>query len=150
MFSNRICTQGVRGSNPLVSTNPHLTRGSAVSPPPKSAEKAEANPLHEAADAFLLSKRVAGCTEATLGIYAWWLRRLIAEIPPCDASRRASVLCRTARSQPEPQWAKQLTIRHSRRRVCSLKDSAYPPRTKITHRQDPADVPQGSTDVATT
>jgi hypothetical protein len=29
----------------------------------------------------LLSKRVAGCTEATLGIYAWWLRWLIGEIP---------------------------------------------------------------------
>ncbi len=29
----------------------------------------------------MLSKRVAGCTEATLGISAWWLRRLIAEIP---------------------------------------------------------------------
>jgi hypothetical protein len=76
-----VCTQGVRGSNPAVSTTPHLERGFAISPPPKSAEKAEAHPLHEAADAFSLSKRVAGCTEATLGIYAWWLRRLIAEIP---------------------------------------------------------------------
>lgn len=76
-----LCTQGVRGSNPLVSTKPHLERGFAISPPPKSAEKAEAHPLHEAADAFLLTKRVAGCTEATLRIYEWWLRRLIAEIP---------------------------------------------------------------------
>ncbi len=29
----------------------------------------------------MLTKRVAGCTEAMLSIYAWWLRRLIAEIP---------------------------------------------------------------------
>ncbi len=50
-----LCTQGVRGSNPLVSTKPHLERGFAISPPPKSAEKAEAHPLHEAADAFLLA-----------------------------------------------------------------------------------------------
>jgi integrase/recombinase XerD len=50
-------------------------------PPPKPAEKAGAHPLQEAAEAFLLTKRVAGCTQATLGIYTWWLRRLLAEIP---------------------------------------------------------------------
>ncbi len=76
-----LCTQGVRGSNPLVSTTPHLERGFAISPPLESGRKSRGSPLHEAADAFLLSKRVAGCTEATLGGYAWWLRRLIAEIP---------------------------------------------------------------------
>jgi hypothetical protein len=26
-----------------------------------------------------VSKRVAGCTAATLGIYSWWLRRVLAE-----------------------------------------------------------------------
>jgi integrase len=78
---HQICTQGAAGSNPAVSTTPHLERGFATLPAPKSAEKAEAHPLHEAVDAFLLNKRVAGCTEATLSIYAWWLRRLIAEIP---------------------------------------------------------------------
>jgi site-specific recombinase XerD len=29
----------------------------------------------------LLTKRVAGCTERTLDTYAWWLRRLPAEVP---------------------------------------------------------------------
>ncbi len=40
-------------------------------PPSKIRRKSRGSPLYEAADAFLLSKRVAGCTEATLGIYAW-------------------------------------------------------------------------------
>jgi hypothetical protein len=34
-----VCTQGVRGSNPLVSTNPHLERVSATSPPPETTQK---------------------------------------------------------------------------------------------------------------
>ena len=54
-------------------------------PPPKSAEKAEAHPLTEAVEAFLLTKRVAGCTEATLHIYSWWLRRLLADAPEVSA-----------------------------------------------------------------
>ena len=29
----------------------------------------------------MLTKRVAGCTEATLRVYAWWLGRLLAEVP---------------------------------------------------------------------
>ncbi len=43
-----VCTQGVRGSNPLVSTTPHLERGFTIFPPPKIAEKAEAHPLTQA------------------------------------------------------------------------------------------------------
>jgi site-specific recombinase XerD len=80
-----LCTQGAGGSNPPVSTTPHLERGFAFSPPPKSAEKAEAHPLTTAVDAFLLTKRVAGCTEATLRIYSWWLRRLLTDAPEVGA-----------------------------------------------------------------
>ncbi len=58
-----LCTQGVRGSNPLVSTTPHLERGFAILPSPNSPKKQRLTTLHEAADAPLLTKRV-GCTEA--------------------------------------------------------------------------------------
>ncbi|MDR7486339.1 MAG: tyrosine-type recombinase/integrase [Armatimonadota bacterium] len=29
----------------------------------------------------MLTKQVAGCTEATLRVYGWWLRRLLADVP---------------------------------------------------------------------
>jgi site-specific recombinase XerD len=32
-------------------------------------------------DVFLLTKRVGGCTEATLRVYSFWLRRLMEEVP---------------------------------------------------------------------
>jgi len=76
-----LCTQGVRGSNPLVSTSPTITRVSAIGPLSEPAEKADAHPLTAAVEAFLLTKRVGGCTAATLEVYAWWLRRLLAEVP---------------------------------------------------------------------
>ncbi len=76
-----LCTQGVRGSNPLVSTKPHLQRGSRFHPLQNPPKKQRLTPSRRPSTRFLLSKRVAGCTEATLGIYVWWLRRLIADIP---------------------------------------------------------------------
>ncbi len=66
---HQICTQGVRGSNPLVSTNPITTRVSAADPPPVSAQKAGAH-LAGAIVAFLLSRRVANCSSRTLEVYA--------------------------------------------------------------------------------
>jgi len=53
----------------------------AVSPLAESAEKADARPLAQAGEAFLLGKRAAGCTERTVDTYSWWLRRLLAETP---------------------------------------------------------------------
>jgi site-specific recombinase XerD len=41
--------------------------------------------LHEAVEAFLLTKQIAGCTSATLSTYRWWLHRLttaVTEITP--------------------------------------------------------------------
>lgn len=48
-------------------------------------EKA-AQSLGDLAEAFLLSKRVAGCTSATLLTYAWWLKRFHTDrlADPCD------------------------------------------------------------------
>ncbi len=66
------------GSNPIARSSPILTRGFDVSPSSEPVEKANAHPLNEAVDAFLLSKRVGGCTDRTVGTYAWWLRRVIA------------------------------------------------------------------------
>ncbi|MDR7543526.1 MAG: tyrosine-type recombinase/integrase [Armatimonadota bacterium] len=60
-------------------------RVSAVGPLAKPAEKAGAHPLADAVEAFLLTKRVAGCTQATLQVYDWWLRRLTAEVPEVTA-----------------------------------------------------------------
>jgi hypothetical protein len=37
-----------------------------ISPSPKPGEKAPAHPLQEAVEAFLLTKRVAGCADTTL------------------------------------------------------------------------------------
>jgi integrase/recombinase XerC len=73
-----LCTQGVRGSNPLVSTNPITTRVLALSPPSEGSSKAGAHPstrLESAIEAFLLSRRVANCSGRTLEAYAANLAR---------------------------------------------------------------------------
>jgi hypothetical protein len=49
-------------------------RGFAISTSPKPGEKANAHPLHEAVEAFLLTKQIAGCTSATISTYRWWLQ----------------------------------------------------------------------------
>jgi len=69
------------GSNPIARSNPVLTRVSAVSPPPEPGAKANAHPLREAVEAFLLTKQVAGCTQATLRTYRWWLDPMLARVP---------------------------------------------------------------------
>jgi site-specific recombinase XerD len=56
-----------------------------VSPFPKSSEKAPAHPLQKAVEAFLLTKRVAGCAAATLRSYSWWLEQLMKHIPEVTA-----------------------------------------------------------------
>jgi site-specific recombinase XerD len=76
-----LCKQGVAGSNPAVSTRPYVASVCEGSPPLEFGEKANAHPLADAAEAFLLTKRIAGCTAATLQIYGWWLRRLQSEVP---------------------------------------------------------------------
>jgi integrase len=45
-----------------------------ISASPKPGEKANAHPLHEAVEAFLLTKQIAGCTSATIATYRWWLQ----------------------------------------------------------------------------
>jgi hypothetical protein len=69
------------GSIPSGPANPVRTRVSAVRPLAESAEKAPAHPLRGAVEAFLLTKQVAGCTQATLHAYRGWLDRLLASIP---------------------------------------------------------------------
>ena len=69
------------GSNPIARSNPVLTRVSAVSPSPEPGEKANAHPLRETVEAFLLTKQVGGCTQATLRTYRWWLERFLATTP---------------------------------------------------------------------
>ncbi len=72
MGEHLLCTQGVRGSNPLVSTNPILTRVSADLAPPEEPQKAGAHPrqpFRAAVEAFLLGRRVANCSLRTLEIY---------------------------------------------------------------------------------
>ncbi len=51
-----------------------------ISPSPKPGEKANAHPLHEAVEAFLLVKQVAGCTSATMSTYRWWLQHFTTAI----------------------------------------------------------------------
>ncbi len=40
-----VCTQGAAGSNPAVSTNPHLERGFAILPPLNSPKKQRLTPF---------------------------------------------------------------------------------------------------------
>ena len=69
------------GSNPIARSNPVLTRVSAVSPSPEPGEKANAHPLRETVEAFLLTKQVGGCTQATVRTYRWWLERVLVKVP---------------------------------------------------------------------
>ncbi len=62
------------GSSPPGRATPHPERGFAISRSPKASEKANAHPLSEAVEAFLLTKQVAGCTSATIATYRWWLQ----------------------------------------------------------------------------
>ncbi len=71
----------VRGSSPLGRANPHQDCVSAVEASPKPAEKANAHPLREGIEAFLLTKQVGGCTAATLTTYRWWLERIATATP---------------------------------------------------------------------
>ncbi len=53
--------------------------------PSEASEKADAHPgcarsLADLAEAFLLGKAVAGCSERTTGVYRWWLDRLRADV----------------------------------------------------------------------
>src|SRR2546425_797935 len=75
----------VGGSIPSGPATPHPERGLHVLPSPKPDQKAPAHPLFEVVEGFLLNKRVAGCTEATLRVYALWLHRLLAEVPEVTA-----------------------------------------------------------------
>src|SRR5574340_443154 len=75
----------VGGSIPSGPASPHQSRGFAFSPAAKPDQKAPAHPLLEVVEGFLLSKRVDGCTDATLRVYALWLHRLLAEAPEVTA-----------------------------------------------------------------
>ena len=55
-----------------------VMRVSAVSLSPEPAQKAPAHPLADAVEAFLLTKRLGGCTTETLRSYDGWLRRFTA------------------------------------------------------------------------
>ncbi len=70
----------VGGSSPLGRATPHPERGFVISPSPKPGEKANAHPLAQPAEAFIVTKRVAGCTTATLTTYRWWLTRFTAAL----------------------------------------------------------------------
>jgi len=80
VVEHRLPKPRVVGSNPIARSNPVLTRVSAVSPPPEPREKANAHPFRETVEAFLLTKQVAGCTQATLRTYRWWLERILVKV----------------------------------------------------------------------
>jgi len=44
-------------------------------------EKADAHPLREPIEAFLLTKQITGCTARTLQTYRWWLEHFVATVP---------------------------------------------------------------------
>lgn len=54
---------------------PHKPAGTSLQP-----TKGSVQPLNALAEAFCLSKRVAGCTQATLDIYRLWLVRFCAHV----------------------------------------------------------------------
>jgi len=78
-------SQGAWVQIPSPAPNAGPTRVSAVEPLTNSPKKAHAHPLLEAIEAFLLTKRVGGCTQATLRTYRWWhgepLARLYHALP---------------------------------------------------------------------
>src|SRR5712691_12895350 len=68
----------VGGSSPLGRATPHQTRSFTASSTPNPGEKANAHPLHEAVEAFLLTTQIAGCTSATIATTpSSTLRRLV-------------------------------------------------------------------------
>ncbi len=76
--ANMICTQGVRGSNPLVSTSPTATRVSAILPRQKSPKKQMLTPqtdFQTALESVLLSRRVGNCSSRSVDGYAGTLQR---------------------------------------------------------------------------
>ena len=77
------------GSNPIARSNSVRVRVSTVRPPQESVEKANAHPLRETIESLLLTKRVGGCTNATLFTYRWWLEvGLLREGPLRDFTMR--------------------------------------------------------------
>ncbi len=72
--------QRVGGSNPSGRASPYLSRPSGDSAPELPTEKAPAHPLAGAVESFLLTKRVQGCTSATLRIYERWVGQCIAAL----------------------------------------------------------------------
>jgi len=75
----------VGGSIPSGPASPYLASPSEKSGPPLSTEKAPAHPLRDAAEAFLLTKQLAGCTADTLRTYRWWLERYLETGPEVGA-----------------------------------------------------------------
>ena len=68
------------GSNPAGRANSIPMRVSAIETPSKPQEKANAH-LRETVESFLLTKRVGGCTQATIATYRWWLERFVSAVP---------------------------------------------------------------------
>ena len=68
-IKEEISSRAIGGSIPSGPATPHQTRGFDVSSALELTQKASAHPLREVGEAFLLTKRVAGCTQATS-----WLR----------------------------------------------------------------------------
>src|SRR5712692_11349382 len=90
----------VGGSSPLGRATLHPERGFAISASPKLGKKANAHPLEDTVEAFLLTKQVAGCTSATLATYRWWLQRFtaaVSDVIPITV-RQFSLDCSTAAS----------------------------------------------------
>jgi len=75
----------VGGSTPSGPAKPYAASVSVDATLSETAEKAHAHPLGEAVEAFLLTKRVAGCTAETLRCYDGWLRRFTAGVPEATA-----------------------------------------------------------------
>jgi site-specific recombinase XerD len=80
VVEHRLPKPRVAGSNPVARSNPHPERVFAISTPSEPVQKADAHPLRERIDAFLLAKQLAGCTVRTLQTYRWWLERFAKEI----------------------------------------------------------------------
>jgi len=85
VVEHRLPKPRVAGSNPVARSNPHPERVFAISTTSETDEKADAHPLKQAVEAFLLTKRVAGCTHRTLQTYQWWLQRFCVDVPDVDA-----------------------------------------------------------------
>ncbi len=80
MVEHRLPKPRVVGSNPIARSNPHPERVLRTPGLSETHQKADAHPLREAADAFLLTKQVAGCSVATILTYRWWLHVIFASV----------------------------------------------------------------------